>query len=195
MIQFRFAAIAAEVFSFAMLAASVAHAQAIPTATAPGASIVVGGTYSAFEGQYPQGVQGGAGVYADVNVRHYVGLEGEIHFLRQSHHPIGGSNQTTYLIGPRVEFHRGPFSPFAKGLVGDGKLVFPYKYGYGNYLVVGGGGGLDYQLNSNWKVRVFDFEYQYWPQFTLGTISPYGVSAGISYRIAHTGGWRHHHYR
>jgi opacity protein-like surface antigen len=178
----------------AMLAiATSAAAQKLPTATAPGASITVGGTYSAFEAKYPQGVQGGAGVYVDLNFRHFVGLEGEVHLLRQN--TIAGSHQSTYLVGPRVELHYGPFSPYVKAVVGDGKLTFPYNLGYGNYLVVGGGGGIDYQLTENLKLRAIDFEYQYWPSFTLGSIAPYGVSAGLSYRFLHTGGWRHHHYR
>jgi opacity protein-like surface antigen len=179
---------------FALLAVAVsAAAQQLPTATAPGASITVGATYSAMEAQYPQGVQGGAGVYVDLNFRRSIGLEGEIHFLRQN--TISGSHQTTYLVGPRIELHRGRFSPYAKALVGNGNLQFPYGYGYGNYLVVGGGAGIDYQLTENLKLRAIDFEYQYWPDFTLGSISPYGVSAGLSYRFLHTGGWRHHHYR
>ncbi|MBB5055740.1 opacity protein-like surface antigen [Granulicella aggregans] len=180
--------------ALAMLAvAASAAGQKLPTATAPGASITVGGTYSAFEAKYPQGVQGGAGIYVDLNFRHYVGLEGEIHYLRQN--TIAGSNQTTYVIGPRVELHYGRFSPYAKAFIGNGKLTFPYNLGYGNYVIAGGGGGIDYQLTENLKLRAIDFEYQYWPNFTLGSISPYGVSAGLSYRILHTGGWHHHHYR
>lgn len=192
MTPFRFSAMLKLTIAAIALAAS-AKAQKLPTATAPGASITVGGIYSAFEAQYPQGIQGGAGVYVDVNFRHYLGLEGEIHYLRQN--TVSGSHQTTYLVGPRVELHRGPFSPYAKAFVGNGKLQFPYGLGYGNYLIAGGGAGIDYQLTQNIKLRALDFEYQYWPEFTLGSISPYGISAGLSYRIAHTGGWRHHRRR
>ena len=46
------------------------------------------------------------------------------------------------------------------------------------------GGGLDYWMkNDRVSVRVVDFEYQIWPQFTFGTLHPYGVSAGISLHI------------
>jgi opacity protein-like surface antigen len=192
MTQFRIPAMLKLVLAMLSLAASAA-AQKLPTATAPGASITVGGTYSAVEAKYPLGVQYGAGGYVDLNFRRSIGLEGEVHFLREN--TIAGSHQTTFLVGPRVELHYGPFSPYAKALVGDGKLAFPYNLGYGNYLVVGGGGGIDYQLTENLKLRAVDFEYQYWPSFTLGSISPYGVSAGLSYRFLHTGGWRHRHYR
>lgn len=202
MIQTRFPALlhlCAATFTFAMLAAS-AGAQKLPTATAPGASITVGGTYSAFQAQYPQRVLGGAGAYVDLNLRHSLGLEGEVHFLRQNQ--IAGSYQTTYLVGPRVELHYGRFSPYAKAFIGDGYLKFPlqngFDTGYGYYFVFGGGGGLDYQLTERIKIRAVDFEYQYWPYVNtenILSIAPYGLSAGISYRVAHTGGWRHHHYR
>jgi hypothetical protein len=38
-------------------------------------------------------------------------------------------------------------------------------------------------LGQNLKIRLIDVEYQQWPQFTFGTINPYGVSFGLSYRV------------
>jgi hypothetical protein len=38
-------------------------------------------------------------------------------------------------------------------------------------------------LGSNLKIRLIDVEYQQWLQFTFGTIVPYGISFGISYRV------------
>jgi len=176
-----------------------AHAQKLPTATAPGAYLAVGGTYSEVQAQYPQRLLGGAGIYVDLNIRRHFGVEGEVRFLRQNQ--LEGSNETTYLVGPRFELHRGRFSPYVKGLAGGGHLVFPYGYGYGNYTVVAFGGGLDLNLTEKIKLRAFDFEYQDWPLFNLGpgyqqySITPYGVSAGLSYRVYHTGGWRKHRYK
>lgn len=170
-----------------------AGAQKLPTATAPGASITLGGTYSEFEAKYPQLRVGGAGGYIDLNIRRSFGLEGEGRWLQQGE--ISGSRQTTLLIGPRYEAHLWRLSAYLKGLIGNGNLKFPYGYGYGNYLVAAGGVGLDFNVSDNVKVRVFDVEYQDWPKFSLGTISPYGVSAGVSYRLYHTGGWRRHHYK
>lgn len=179
--------------AFCAMTGVAVQAQKLPTATAPGAYLAVGGTYSEFQAQYPQRLLGGAGVYADLNIRQHFGIEAEIRFLRQNQ--IAQSHETTYLIGPRFELHRGRFSPYVKGLVGNGNLTFPYGYGYGNYLVIGGGAGLDVNLTRKIKLRAFDFEYQNWPQFTLGTITPYGVSAGLSYQVYQTGGWRKHRYK
>jgi opacity protein-like surface antigen len=176
-----------------------AQAQKLPTATAPGAYLAVGGTYGAFQAEYPQRLLGGAGVYADLNLRRHLGVEGEVRFLRQNQ--IAGSHETTYLVGPRFEFHRGRYSPYVKGLFGGGKLIFPYGDGYGTYTAFAFGGGLDVNLTEKIKVRAFDFEYQDWPSFNFGpgtqqqALHPYGISAGVSYRVYHTGGWPKHRYK
>jgi opacity protein-like surface antigen len=170
-----------------------AQAQALPTATSPGAYLTIGGTYSEFKAKYPNTTLSGYGGYVDINFRRQLGLEFEGHYLKQGE--VSGSYQTTYLVGPRLEFHRGRLAPYAKGLVGNGHLIFPYGYGYGNYLVLAPGGGLDVQVTERIKLRLVDFEYQVWPQFSLGEISPYGVSAGVSYEIFNPSGWRRHRYR
>lgn len=179
-----------------------AQAQKLPTATAPGAYLAVGGTYSGFEAQYPQRLLGGAGVYADLNIRRHLGIEGEVRFLRQNQ--IFGSHETTYMGGPRYEFHSGRYSPYLKALIGGGRLVLPtvngFATGYGTYTALAFGGGLDVNLTSKIKVRAFDFEYQDWPNFYIPggpqqALTPYGVSAGLSYQVYHTGGWRKHRYK
>ena len=70
-----------------------------------------------------------------------------------------------------------------KALAGVGEFNFPYNYATGSYLVVAPGGGLDYRINRLIRIRVADFEYQLWPQFTYGSMSSFGVSTGIRVRI------------
>jgi hypothetical protein len=158
-----------------------ASAQALPTATAPGAYISVGGTYSLFQSDYGQRILGGAGVFVDINPRRQVGLEAEGRWLQQNQ--LANTTETSYLIGPRIQIHRGPFSPYIKTLVGLGHFNFPYNFAQGRYFVIAPGVGVDFSLNSNLKIRLIDVEYQEWPQFTFGTLHPYGVSFGFSYRI------------
>jgi hypothetical protein len=43
------------------------------------------------------------------------------------------------------------------------------------------GGGVDYRLNRKFTIRCADFEYQQWQ--VNPTIWPYGLSAGLSYRV------------
>lgn len=183
----------AAVFMLAGAGSRTTQAQRLPTATSPGAYVMLGGTYSEFKAQYPQATLGGAGGYVDVNFRRQIGLEFEARYLKEGE--VSGSHQITYLAGPRIEFHRRIFDPYVKGLAGNGHLTFPYGYGYGNYLVLAPGGGLDVQVTESIKLRLIDFEYQVWPQFSLGEIHPYGISAGVSYQIYNPSGWRRHRYR
>jgi opacity protein-like surface antigen len=158
-----------------------AFGQALPAATAPGAYVAVGGTYSIFQSAYGQRVLGGAGLYVDINRWRQVGIEAEGRWLRQN--KLANTTESTYLIGPRVEIRRGRFSPYIKTLVGLGYFNFPYNYAQGRYFVISPGAGVDYNLSYNVKIRLADFEYQEWPQFTFGNINPYGVSVGISYHF------------
>jgi hypothetical protein len=157
------------------------NSQALPTATAPGAYVSVGTTYSFFESGYGQQKVQGVGIYADINPVRQVGLEAEGRWLKQSQSP--SVNQSTYLIGPRIQFRRGPYTPYVKTLVGQSHFEFPYEMARGRYFVIAPGAGVDLMLGNNLKVRLIDVEYQLWPQFTFGTIYPYGISFGASYRV------------
>ena len=156
-------------------------AQAFPTATAPGAYISVGGTYSFFQSDYGQHKLGGAGAFVDINPRKQVGIEAEGRWLQQN--KLADTTETTYLIGPRIQIRRGRFSPYVKTLVGLGHFNFPYNFAQGNYFVIAPGAGVDFNVNEKLKIRLIDVEYQQWPNYTFGTLSPYGVSFGFSYRI------------
>jgi hypothetical protein len=105
-----------------------------------------------------------------------VQIEGEGRWLRFNEYI--GINENTYLIGPRV----APFSfhgltPYGKVLVGlsNGSLLT------GNAFALAYGGGLDYRLGKRFTLRCVDFEYQRWQ--VTPTLSPYGGSVGISYKI------------
>lgn len=155
-------------------------AQALPAATAPGAYISAGGSYAIFQSNYGQRVLGGAGAYVDINASRHVGLEAEGRWLRQ--HSVADIHQTTYLIGPRLQLRRGRYSPYVKVLAGVGLFNFAFNDASGRYFVIAPGGGVETALSNNWKIRV-DVEYQRWPQFTYGTLTPFGVSFGLSYRL------------
>jgi Outer membrane protein beta-barrel domain len=163
------------------LATGSLRAQALPTATAPGAFITVGGTYSYFEIPFGQRAMGGAGVYADLNFRRQLGIEVEARWINQNE--VFDIHQTTYLAGPRFQLTRKRFSPYVKVLAGEGQFTFFDDLNQGKYFVIAPGAGLDLNLTPRIKVRVIDFEYQSWPQFTAGSYNPYGISAGISFRV------------
>lgn len=168
-------------------------AQAKPTATAPGAYVAVGGTYSYFQIDYGNRVLGGVGAFVDLNLRRQLGIEAEGRWLRQNQ--VVDVHETTYLIGPRVQIHRGRLAPYVKGLVGIGQINLPYNFGTDTSLALVPGGGLDVDVTDRIKLRLVDFEYQIWPQFSdapgqqYGTLTPYGVSAGLSIQLFKPG-WR-----
>ena len=155
--------------------------QALPTATGPGSYIAVGGGASFFQADYGQRYLGGLNTYADINPTWRYGLEAEARFLR--YHSFEDVTETNYFIGPRVALRMGPLRPYVKFLVGDGKIVLPFRYAQGNFFSYAPGGGLEYMLGDRIAIRAIDVEYQLWPSFPFGELHPYGVSAGISFRL------------
>jgi hypothetical protein len=164
------------------LATRQANAQAMPTATAPGLLIAVGGGgASMYQSGYGQRNIYGLNSYADLNLGG-LGIEAEARFLR--YHTSEDVTENNYLIGPRVTlFHTRALRPYAKFLVGQGHIVYPFRYAEGNYFAYAPGAGLEYSIHERFIVRVVDFEYQTWPDFSFGKLNPYGISAGISLRL------------
>jgi hypothetical protein len=161
--------------------ARAASAQVAPSGDQGGFSVRAGATGSGYQVQYGQRTLLGIAGVVDVDTRRRFGLEAEGRWL-MFHNP----NQmqiTTYMGGPRYHFSRGRFQFYGKGLVGIGQFTFPYNYAQGNYLVIAPGGGVDYRWKRKISFRVADFEYQIWPQFTYGSMTSAGVSAGILYHI------------
>ncbi len=163
------------------LAARVAVAQAVYTAKGPGSFIAVGGGVSLFQLDYGQSKVGGTVSYADVNPTWRYGLEFEFRNLK--YHTDEQVTESNYLVGPRVAIRGGNLRPYAKFLVGMGKITLPFNYAHGSYLEYAPGGGIDWLVGDRMIVRVIDFEYQIWPQFTYGQLTPYGISAGVSFRL------------
>jgi len=67
--------------------------------------------------------------------------------------------------------------------VGFGDFNFPCSLATGRYPVVTAGGGVDFRWTHRIHVRAADFEYQHWPKFIFGNMTPLNVSAGLRVRI------------
>ncbi len=158
-----------------------AHAQAQPTAKGPGAYLTVGVGGSIFQADYGQFHLAGPTIWVDANVHRMVGIEAEARFLR--YHQQNNVSQDTYLVGPRISFKPSHIVPYVKLPVGLGHMNFPYDYATGNYFVLAPGGGVEYWLGDGVRLRLIDAEYQIWPQFSFGTLRPYGATVGISFRV------------
>jgi opacity protein-like surface antigen len=175
----------------APMGASLAHAQAAPSAFRDAASIWVGVDYSNYHASFPyaSGIRmTGMGGFADWNFTGgHIGVEGRANFLRW-----GGFYDTTessYLAGPRYMFlrwHR--LQPYGKALIGVGSIHYPFKIGDASYFAFAPGGGVNYRLSYRWTVRG-DYEFQWWmnspgyPNQAKHGLSPNGASIGIAYRL------------
>lgn len=164
------------------LSGSRAMAQATPTATGPGATVVAGGGASLFYSPYGQRNLGGGHLFVDIQPHWRVGVEVEARYLKL--HSSEEISEKNYLAGPRVLlWGSGRYQPYAKFLVGDGHIALPFHYANGDFLAMVPGGGLDLAVNDYINVRAIDFEYQLWRDFPFGSMNPYGISAGISFRL------------
>ena len=159
-----------------------ANGQALPAATGPGAYLSVGGGVSGFQVDYGKRTDYGAVGFVNLHLKGRYALEGEVRSLK--YHTDEGVTQTTMLVGPEaVLFKRGPVRPYAKFLVGDARMSFPFGYAKGNYFAMAPGVGVDVTIAPRVDLRLFDVEYQSWPQFTYGQLHPFGVTAGIRFRL------------
>ncbi len=158
-----------------------AQAQIAESADVTHPSLWAGAAVSDYYIQYGERKMLGITGFVEADSAHHFGLEAEGRWLefRQT----ANVHLETYTIGPRFHVDLGRFQPYVKGLVGVGDFNFPYNYAHGSYLLVAGGGGVDYTLSHRWSIRLADLEYQDWPQFTFGAMSSVGVSSGIRYRV------------
>jgi hypothetical protein len=158
-----------------------ASAQAVPTATGPGSTIVAGVGASLLNSPYGQRNLGGGFIFADIQPHWRYGVELEARYLRL--HTSEEVSEKNYLAGPRVLLRSGLWQPYAKFLIGDGHIDLPFQYAHGDFLTLVPGAGLDLEMNDYTNVRVIDLEYQVWREFPFGSMNPYGISAGMSFRL------------
>lgn len=181
----------------ACCAGLAARAQVVPSAYAKGISINAGGEASAFQPDYagfgvPQTSPNrlyGIGAYVDLKFTPWIQAEAEGRWLRFNQ--IDGIYEDNYLIGPRLPIYKLRYkriTPYGKVLFGYGRLNFENGNGWGQYVDIAYGGGLDIQMTKRLTLRAPDFEYQQWLNWTEGgaqhyNLFPYGVSVGVSYRV------------
>jgi hypothetical protein len=171
------AAVFALVISIPGLGPRTARAQVAAPGDQGGLSLSVGAMGSGYTLQYGQRKMAGITLFVDADTKRRLGIEVEDRWL--GYYQTANVRAETYSIGGRYHFDVGRFQPYAKGLVGIGDFNFPHKYAYGRNLVVTAGGGLEFHWTQRIYVRVVDFEYQDWPQFTFGNMNSFGVNAGL----------------
>jgi len=184
--------------------ALTARAQVVHAATARHISLTAGGIASVFQPDYAGNWQPpaygyplagasnyplfGAGAYVDVRFTRWAQFEAEGRWLRfNQFNPTGtpgaGISQDNYLIGPRIPIHNfWKATVYGKALVGFANMNFDSGVS-GRFTDIAFGGGADIRLTRRISIRALDVEYQYWPTWGNSTLSPYGASVGVGYRI------------
>lgn len=144
-------------------------------------SLSAGATASGYYVEYGKRTLIGLTGFADADIRRHLGAEAEARWL--VFHQTENVHAATYLIGPRYRMNFGRFQAYAKGLAGVGEFNFNFNNGHGSYLVAAPGGGIEYRLNPRIQLRLADVEYQFWPKFTGGAMTSYGISSGVRIHI------------
>jgi hypothetical protein len=185
-------------FAFLVTAgATSVGAQVAPSAYRGQFTLTAGALGSVFQPDYAGGGFAqtapnrlyGIGTYVDAKFTRWAQIEGEARWLQFNQ--FVEINENNYLIGPRLPIHTFKFmraTPYVKVLVGIGRMNFEDHVAWGRYTDIAYGGGIDVKLTRRISARG-DFEYQEWPSwpgiagFANTPLYPYGVSAGIGYRI------------
>ncbi len=175
-----------------------AHAQVAEAAVGSDRHLWVGAEFSDFNPDYNPiaGRLTGIGFWGDYAVTRSFSAEAEARFLDLN--KPSGQTQKNFLIGPLFDAYRyHGFTAYAKVLFGVNTVNYPYfgntniSIGNGSYFALAPGGGVEYRLNSRFKIRG-EYEYQFMPgapgiEITAprpsSGLTPSGYSAGISYRI------------
>jgi opacity protein-like surface antigen len=168
------------------------RAQVVPSATGRRLSVTAGGIGSVFQPDYAGGGVAqaspyrlfGVGAYVDVKFSRWVQIEAEGRWLRFN--PYFDITEDNYLIGPRLPIphaHIWRATPYAKVLVGMGRMNFENNIAWGRFTDIAYGGGVDVKVTKRISVRAIDFEYQQWPSWLNSSLAPYGFSAGVGYRV------------
>lgn len=172
--------------------AQFAGAQAAPSAYGKKLSLSAGGLGSVFQSDYQGGgvpsaspnALFGIGAYTDVQFSRWFGIEAEGRWLRFNQ--LNDIHEDNYLLGYRVPFQQFRFlglTPYAKVLVGYGRMTFEYNDAHGRFTDIAYGGGLDMHTGGRLIIRPVDLEYQQWPDWLGATLHPWGYSAGVGWRI------------
>ena len=161
--------------------ASAVHAQVVPSGRRGVLQLSAGVFGSGDTLQYGSRKMLGAGTFVDGETTGHFGIEAEGRWIE--FHQTANVHAETYSIGGRYHFVFGRFQPYAKGLVGFANFNGPYNLAQGRYLAVTAGGGVDFHCTHRISLRVADFEYQDWPQFTYGNMNALNGSVGLKVRI------------
>ena len=168
-------------FASLLILAPVLHGQAAPSGIFR-SHIQAGAGVLYLNNDYSDRKNGGISIWADYDFTRLVGVEVRAHFGGIITPDDIGEN--SYLVGPRVMYHKRKFTGYADILLGRGTITNQLFNQSSSYNIVPAfGGGLEYRVSHKLNIRVVDLEIQKWPDFEPHTLSPLAITVGLSYII------------
>ncbi len=164
-----------------LILAPALHGQAVPGGTFR-SHIQAGAGVMYLNNDYTDRSNKGISIWGDYDFTHLVGVEVEAHFGGIITPDDIGEN--SYLVGPRVMYHRRRLTVYGKLIVGRGTITNQLYNQSSSYNILPAfGGGVDYRVTHNLNIRAVDAELQKWPNFEPNTLSPLAISVGLMYVI------------
>jgi len=167
----------------ALLSASHARAQAVPTAAkANDLSVFAGGSYSnpEYGPFYDKGISFGANLVEHLNRHVDPSLEARFNLTSGT-----DVNEKTALVGVRAQTTYHVLHPYGDFLIGGGNIKFNLSNGQSyttnNSTVLSYGGGLDLDVYRQYQLKL-DIQQQHW---LLGDqpFQPWIAVVGVTYRF------------
>ncbi len=181
-------------FASLLSLASIARAQALPVVADSNKQLGFEVSYARpdfwvppsgdpqYSRQYILGVSG----FGDYNFTARYGVEGEYHCICLV--TSLDRAEMTYLVGPRIMFPHGRYTPYVKAMAGFRDLYIQewqdnigIPRGMGSAYALGL--GLDYQIRPTLNLRILEVEVQKWPTYSTNGINPVVISTGFAYRF------------
>jgi hypothetical protein len=174
-------ALAAAIVVLILAIAGPAHAQVGASGDRGALAVSAGATATGDYVQYGERRMLGITGFVDADTRRHLGIEAEGRW--EEYYQTANVHLETYSAGARYHLTLRRFQPYVKGLIGFGDFNFPYNLATGRYLVTTAGAGLDIRLGQRFQIRAADVEYQYWPQFTFGSMTTMSASVGLRIHV------------
>ncbi len=157
------------------------HGQAAPSGLYK-SHIEAGAGVLYLNNDYTDRANKGLSVWGDYDFTRLFGVEVEAHFGSIITPDDVGEN--SYLVGPRLLYHKRKFTGYLKVMVGRGTIINQdFNQSSSFNILPAFGGGLEYRISHKLNVRIVDFEYQRWPDFEPDSLTPLAVSVGLMYVI------------
>ncbi len=138
------------------------------------------GTYT--QPDYGHSVNTDVGVYA-VYTSKYFGIQADAVDTVINR---GGIREASGVIGPRIQLRAKELTFYAKAQAGAGRFSGDPANRYSNKIVGAVeqyGGGMEVNVLKHAKLRVIDYSYQVWPEFSPRNLSPTIISSGLAVRF------------